>query len=423
MAKDYSVSIDFEKDFVYPLLDVFAESTVLSRAILCGSSKRTKFLLERGCDPNTCIGTAQVRPLMIACFIKNILRRYTIFKTLLEFGADPCLTDVNGRTCVMYACALSLEKEVYILIQGCDYDLSVADLHGDTALHICAKAGDVEVLKILLCGMQRYRLSVSVYNNAHFTPLSLAIINGHYHCAKLLYEAGGLPQYSRSDFEGILLSLRNTSRKNSQVYPISKESFDSRVLFRSRRHHPRHLLTRRASTAMEKEKESPNILRSNSEGAINSCSLPSIVMATHNSLTDVSQKIPSRNFSEIPRKPTKDSAVVQPLTSAECIDTILNSSLYKSVISASYCKPLENVNETDFNWSAVAQKYKDIAKCEAEAVPKRVLIQHVSSVSFQLKRTPSSTKSSLSRQDSHSSTYSVSLKHAASSPYFWDPPT
>ena len=54
-----------------------------------------------------------------------------VFRILLEHGADPVLTDVHGKNSMMYACALSLKREVELLIKDCDYDLHAADIHGD----------------------------------------------------------------------------------------------------------------------------------------------------------------------------------------------------------------------------------------------------------------------------------------------------
>ena len=70
-----------------------------------------------------------------------------VFRILLEYGADPVLTDVHERNSMMYACALSLKREVELLIKDCDYDLHATDIHGDTMLHVCAKTGNTEVLR------------------------------------------------------------------------------------------------------------------------------------------------------------------------------------------------------------------------------------------------------------------------------------
>ncbi len=76
-------------------------------------------------------------PLMVASYVRDRWKRYAIFKILLGHGADPALSDVDGRNCVMYACALSLKREVELLVKDCDYDLNTADIYGDNVLHVC----------------------------------------------------------------------------------------------------------------------------------------------------------------------------------------------------------------------------------------------------------------------------------------------
>ena len=141
---------------------------------------------------------------MVACFVKDGRKRHCLIKTLLNHGADPSLPDALKRNSIMYACALSLREEVKLLVKDCDYDLNTMDLYRDTLLHICAKAGDQQVLEIVLGEMQRYRMDISLQNNFHLTPLSLAILNGNYECARILHEAGGCPRFSKDKFGQVL---------------------------------------------------------------------------------------------------------------------------------------------------------------------------------------------------------------------------
>ena len=196
----------------HPLKGVpFQQTSVLTRAIYGEGPKRTKYLLEKGCDPNGTTGKKQVRPLMVACHVTDDQKRMSIIKILIEHGADPTLTDVQGRNSVMYGCALGLKGVTELLVKDCDYDLNATDKYGDTILHVCAKAGGPKVLGVVLKEMQRHRLNISIQNNDYLTPLSLAILNEHYKCAKILYEAGGCPRYQRAQFD-----------KLSQRFPVAE---------------------------------------------------------------------------------------------------------------------------------------------------------------------------------------------------------
>ncbi len=102
---------------------------------------KIEYFLKRRCDPNSPV-SKKLLPLMVACYVNDRWKRYAIFKILLEHGADPAPSDVDGRNCVMYACALSLKREVELLVKDCDYDLKTADIYGDNVLHVCAKTGN-----------------------------------------------------------------------------------------------------------------------------------------------------------------------------------------------------------------------------------------------------------------------------------------
>ena len=217
---EYSRQEDLDEAFAQDPLEgiPFKDTSVLIRAVRYGVPTKTRCLLKQGSDPNSSVGKNHTRPLMVACYVKDKRNRLTIFKLLLQHRANPCLTDVYGRSCVMYACGLSLKEEVELLIKNSEYDLNTADVFGDTALHVCAKVGVAEVLGVVLGQMQRYRLDISLQNNDHLTPLSLAIMNGHQECARMLHEAGGSPRYSKSHLEH-LLSNRQAPRPASTTGP------------------------------------------------------------------------------------------------------------------------------------------------------------------------------------------------------------
>lgn len=228
----YCYNIGLDPALVTPPSKHFLASSVLTRSITCRASRQTSFLLRKGCDPNMVIsqedgdggsGGRGLRPLMVACFVKNKHKRLAVMRTLLEHGADPSLPDAHGRSSVAYACALSLRDEVECMVKDCDYNLNTADRCGDTPLHMCAKAGDPETLEVVLGEMMRYGTHLSIQNNSYLTPLSLAILNGHADCATLLHEAGAFPRFSLANFTYVIsvLCKRHHTLSNTGVKAIA----------------------------------------------------------------------------------------------------------------------------------------------------------------------------------------------------------
>lgn len=128
-------------------------------------------------------------------------------KFLLRNGADATLSDVNGRNALFYACALSLENVLAALLKHSEFDLNGADNDGNTALHVCAMAGDGQVMRKLLDELLKYQLNVSIKNYSFLTPLGVALIQRHKECAEMLYNAGGCPKFSKTFFSSILQSM------------------------------------------------------------------------------------------------------------------------------------------------------------------------------------------------------------------------
>ena len=210
-------NVGLDPKLTSPPSRIFKSSTVLTRSISVGALRQTKFLLQQGCNPNLLVGHQGMRPLMVACFIADERKRRAILKALLEHGADPTLTDVQGRNSVMYGCALGLKGVTELLVKDCDYDLNATDKYGDTILHVCAKAGGPKVLGVVLKEMQRHRLNISIQNNDYLTPLSLAILNGNYECAKAIHGLGGSPRFSRTNFAHIVSLLCSQHKHISSI--------------------------------------------------------------------------------------------------------------------------------------------------------------------------------------------------------------
>ena len=189
-------TLDFKELPSWP----FTQTTVLARSICHENPKHVRTLLKKGCSPNRPVGQEELRPLMIAFFMKRKEKRVAVVKCLFDYHVNAMLTDSKGRNCLMYACALALEEEVEYLINHFYFDFKVTDIHCNTVLHYCAMCGTTPVLSLVLDKMLRYSLSINGRNNGSHTPLDVAIIEENLDCMQLLHKAGGqctLPKYRK----------------------------------------------------------------------------------------------------------------------------------------------------------------------------------------------------------------------------------
>ena len=150
-----------------------------------------KFLLKKGCIPNKPVGDKRIRPLMVACHIKNDAKRLAIFKSLFQYEVNPELTDVYGQNSLMYTCAMNLKDELQIVLDHFVCSFYNADIHGNTLLHICAKYSSVEVMDMVLKKMFQYSMNINVRNKNNHTPLDEAILQNNISCVEKLYKVGG----------------------------------------------------------------------------------------------------------------------------------------------------------------------------------------------------------------------------------------
>ena len=368
--------LSIENDFVHPPV-IFIQTSVLTRAIKCESPRRVKFLLSRGCDPNSPTSSKEFRPLMVACYVQNPKHRIPIFETLLEYGAEPRLTDVHGRNSVMYACALSLLREVSMMIEDCEYDLNVTDDHGDTLLHICAKAGNVDVLKRVMKEMYRYRLDINIQNNDSLTPLSLAILNGHLECAKILYEAGGSPRFPDFQIDNTLSCLCECSRKRQSSMHVHmmktlfdptkvKLAFDGKDTGASAKH-------QEVVKSYDAPHSTSDWLPHINEKSITPRLIPDTKLLLSDSYSPTKEHlIPLSSKISVPKGPS----------SLDYINALLSSQTYITRHTLSYSSPPKNVAQIDSNWLATIKKYKELEgmkKYETVQPHQKVLVHMTSS--------------------------------------------
>ena len=211
----------------------FTQTSVLVRAIYFENVKEVDFLLKKGSDPNKPVGNRRIRPLMMACFVKNSTRRLAIFKSLFRYQVDPELTDIKGQNCLMYTCALKLKDELQVILDNFVCSFYNKDDSGNTLLHICAKHSTVDVMDVVLDKMFRYSMNINIRNNNDHTPLDLAILQKNIECADKLFKVGSQstllnhrngPAYFES-IKDQLLEEKRRGKLMISTHSIAKKNF------------------------------------------------------------------------------------------------------------------------------------------------------------------------------------------------------
>ncbi|XP_043196067.1 serine/threonine-protein phosphatase 6 regulatory ankyrin repeat subunit A-like, partial [Amphibalanus amphitrite] len=106
---------------------------------------------------------------------------------LLMHGAQPGLTDQQGRTALYYGAVGGAEESVDALLCFADCQPLAADTTGRTALHVAAAAGHVGVMGSLLQAVGRGKVD-SLLDRQHRSPLHYACHNSHEACVELLLQ-------------------------------------------------------------------------------------------------------------------------------------------------------------------------------------------------------------------------------------------
>ena len=198
------------------------------RSVYSGAYKRFRYFVERGYDVNAATGQLKIRPLMVACYLKDLKRRILIVNYLLQNGADPSFTDKHGRNALFYACGLSRVDVVARLLRYADFDVNAADADGNTALHICAAVGNPKIFKMVMGAALKYRLNVWTRNKYFCSPWDIAYSQQHLECLSLLNDRGNYHHSSEtapvsdSASRTSLIPLPVHSSLQSTTYELNK---------------------------------------------------------------------------------------------------------------------------------------------------------------------------------------------------------
>ena len=464
-----SPSDQYDTFACHPLSDeAFRLTTVLTRAITCEAHHKMRYLLEKGCNPNGPAGRNEIRPLMVAAYVNNSRKQSAIFKCLLKHGADPMLCDVYGRNSIMYACALGLRDATQLMIKDSDYDLNATDMYGDTLLHFCAKTGNVQVLCVVLRAMLKHRMDISVQNHADLTPLSLAVLDGHYECAKILHQVGGSPRYlgcAQSNVLGfesnhddiriawsndIAISVRRrrgdvgarasvSSARNAVEKDLVQSETHPGPSLRRQRNVPKLFTRVRVDSASDLCKSHSGsksaTYRSMSAGAGQSSRVASrggqemgasvevLQMAKYDFGTRVvsaGQKPDNQSMVFLEDTTRDDEGVdsTSPASSMDCINAILNSPACKRRLSSSFSLPSKVTSGVDSQWLAIINTYSAKVASYEETIASLPKVQSVHTSSRQKSSSSSSSASSSQSQLFRSKV----LRHLMTSPLFFKTP-
>lgn len=127
-------------------------------------------------------------PLMCAVCLQEHSTRSKFTQLLLEKGADVNNQDEHGRTALSLACELGHLDAVKLLVQfSANPDLT--DTWGNSALMYAAYGGHSQILDFLIRAFKRFGLRLDHTNHAGHTALQVAEFLGHAHCVQVLSAA------------------------------------------------------------------------------------------------------------------------------------------------------------------------------------------------------------------------------------------
>lgn len=124
-------------------------------------------------------------PLMHAVCLQDAGIRAKFTQLLLEKGADVNCQDEDCRTALSLACEIGHLDAVKLLVQF-NADPDVSDAWGNNALMYAAFSGQSQVLEFLVRAFKRLGLRLDRTNNAGHSAIEVANFFGHNQCVQIL---------------------------------------------------------------------------------------------------------------------------------------------------------------------------------------------------------------------------------------------
>ncbi|XP_071104315.1 uncharacterized protein [Haliotis cracherodii] len=98
-----------------------------------------------------------------------------VFNFLLQEGADISATDEDRFTCLHLSCKSGSKDIVNVIIEKFQHLINGRDRKGNTPAMLCAKSGQVELLKCLVLN----KADLTIRNDNNINTFDIACINGH----------------------------------------------------------------------------------------------------------------------------------------------------------------------------------------------------------------------------------------------------
>ena len=167
---------------------------MLLEAVLRGRIYQVKFLLDNNVENVNKTDENGQTCLMKAIFLGDKLSRTRskLVKLLLRNGTKVNIVDKNQKTALMWASLLGKDELVGIILREAivDLDLNVVDLDGNSALHLAATKGYINIVKMLVKALKRFGLDIDRKNFRGMTPMLAAVEQGHGLCVEVLMTEG-----------------------------------------------------------------------------------------------------------------------------------------------------------------------------------------------------------------------------------------
>ena len=177
-------------------------ATSLFQAVFNCRASKVKFLLGKGHVSANITNDQGHNLLMTALYISDDRRRDSVFRYLLRHGVDCCYRhQKTGRDVLALACSLGRVDQVRSILEAGmgEIDVVRTDADGLTPLHLAVQEGHVEVVRMLVGIMDKYRLSVDVADNYGLTPYMYARRLGRLDIARILVEEGNASIHRRDN--------------------------------------------------------------------------------------------------------------------------------------------------------------------------------------------------------------------------------
>lgn len=140
-----------------------------------------QFLLDSGADVNAKGGESVATPTMWAAQRCH----YYVVNLLLQRGADPLLTDVQGYT-ILHLATIDGNAFLLTLLLHQEIPVDIADQQGHTGLMWAAYKGYPACVDLFL----RWGANVNIVDEGGLTPLHWALVRGSFPCILKLVEYG-----------------------------------------------------------------------------------------------------------------------------------------------------------------------------------------------------------------------------------------